>query len=105
MGIYPRTKIVDRQRNIAGGEFWTEEEHTPGLIRRRLVVAQPWVEERTDCFCCSCDNTEYGTRVGSDPHCRNHGFAAERPCETHNMPGQTNEDGVMPASVQKARAS
>jgi hypothetical protein len=97
MGIYPHTRIVDRQRNMAGGEFWEEVESSPGLERRRLVVAQPWVEHRTNCFCCSC------TDHLVDPYCRNHGFAGERPCERHNMPGCPDEEGVIPDSVQIAR--
>ena len=40
-------------------------------------------ENRTNCFCCTC-----GDREGSDVACRNHGWAAQRPCEKHEMPGQ-----------------
>lgn len=105
-GIYPHMKRENVTR-YDGKEQWTEVEETPGLIRRRNVLASEWVEERTDCFCCSC-----GDREGSDPACRNHGFAAERPCETHNMPGSVWDDfgiegdtsvGTMPESVQAVR--
>lgn len=52
------------------------------------VVVQTWVQiceirDRRTCFCCSC-----GDREGSDVACRNHGFAAKRPCEKHETPGQ-----------------
>jgi hypothetical protein len=101
MTIYPHT----RRENVSRGhgqETWTEVEETPGLIRRRTVVAHEWVEERSNCFCCSC-----GDREGSDPACRNHGFAATRPCETHNMPGSEWDEemggGGMPESVQEIR--
>ncbi len=106
MGIYPVTRRENVSRNH-GQETWTEVEETPGLVRRRTVVAHEWTEERTECFCCSC-----GDREGSDAACRNHGFAAKRPCERHNMPGSEWEDfgiegdtsvGTMPESVQAVR--
>jgi hypothetical protein len=51
------------------------------------VVVQTWVQineirDRQTCFCCSC-----GDREGSDIACRNHGFAASRPCEKHGTEG------------------
>jgi hypothetical protein len=107
MTIYAHTKREGIHR-IHGQETWTEVEETPGLIRRRTVTASPWVEERSDCFCCSC-NEHYSS---SDPACRNHGFAAKRPCETHNLPGSEWDDfgiegdtevGTMPESVQAVR--
>jgi len=99
MGIYPRITISEKRRNEDGSESWVEEEHTPGLIRKRAVMADPWMEaERTDCFCCSC------SEFGIDVFCRNHGFAGQRPCEVHNMPGEADDEGKMPASVQKERA-
>lgn len=75
--------------------------------KRVTTIYQPIlvIEERDDCFCCSC-----GEREGSDPACRSHGDYGKRPCEEHGMPGYTWEDegggdsGVMPASVQAARA-
>lgn len=100
MGIYPRRHTENHQRGSFGGETWTEVETQPGIIRKRKVEAHQWVETRTDCFCCSCP--DWG---GGDPYCRNHGFAGERPCERHNMPGSPDEEsGVMPESVQAARA-
>lgn len=98
MGIYPTLKNVDFSQHPDGRWSWTEVESVPGLIRRRRVVAEPWVEERTNCFCCSCDE------LSSDPACRNHGFAGTRPCEVHNMPGQPwDHSGEMPDSVQAHR--
>lgn len=72
----------------------------PGLEYRATLKPEDWTEVRTNCFCCSCGDME-----GSDPACRNHGFAATRPCELHNMPGSPwDDDGTMPESVQVARA-
>lgn len=96
MGIYPVTSISGRKKYADGTESWTEEVKTPDLIRRRTVTASAFTEERITCFCCSCDTDEL-----SDPYCRNHGFAGARPCESHGMPGEPNEDGVMPLSVEK----
>lgn len=96
MSIYPDRKIEKLAPTPTGGEYWYEVEETPGLIRRRMVIASSWETTRTDCFCCSCDED----RPGSDPYCRNHGFVAMRPCESHSMPGQEDEDGVLPDSVQ-----
>lgn len=77
----------------------------PGVVWKRTVTPSEWTEERTDCYCCSC-----GERVGSDPACRNHGFAAKRPCDIHNLPGSEWDpefmdglEGVMPEPVSKAR--
>lgn len=98
MGLYPKTSISNRKKHDDGSETWTETVWTPEMIMRRAVRAEPFIEERTNCFCCSCGLNEF-----SDPFCRNHGFAGERPCEVHNMPGQVDEDGNMPASVQERR--
>lgn len=51
------------------------------------IVVESWIKiceirDRQNCFCCSC-----GDREGSDIACRNHGWMAKRPCETHDMPG------------------
>lgn len=99
MGIYPHRRTHDHKRSALGGEFWQETETEPGIIRRRSVQATPWVVERTDCYCCSCP--EFG---GADPACRNHGWAAARPCEVHQMSGSSWDDGTMPDSVQVVRA-
>lgn len=108
MGIYPSyRKSVPTFDHKAGTQTWTEYKDTPGVIEERTVTATTWkVTERTDCFCCSCDDE----RPGSDPACRNHGWAAQRPCETHQLPGQTwgdeagpQLDGTMPISVQAYR--
>lgn len=100
MGIYPdrhthsHTRIM--QADGRNAERWIEVEQTPGLTRTRVVMAEPWNEMRTDCFCCSC-----GDREGDDAACRNHGYYGKRPCETHNMPGYTWEGtDEMPESVQ-----
>jgi hypothetical protein len=51
------------------------------------IIVESWIKiceirDRQTCFCCSC-----GEREGTDIACRNHGWAASRPCETHGMPG------------------
>ena len=100
MGIYAEYSRSE-EHYVTNGKGWTEYRSLPGVKYSRNVIASHWVEvERTDCYCCSCDD-DSGV---SDGACRNHGFYAERPCETHNMPGSADDDGVMPASVQVARA-
>lgn len=112
MGIYP-------------GQPWYAYDTThDGPIMHKVwdtgygeVVVETWVKicelrDRRNCFCCSCRDQE-----GSDPACRNHGWAARRPCERHNMPGQAwGEEicfcaaehkpncleGKMPDSVERA---
>jgi len=108
MGIYANyTKSDITTDPETGLQTWTEYQEWPGYKNSRTVTATKWeLAERTDCYCCSC-----GVREGSDAACRNHGFAAERPCETHNMPGKpwgaelegTPLEGTMPASVQVER--
>lgn len=107
MGIYETySKGPVTTDSETGLQTWTEYQEWPGYKKSRTVTATLWEEcERTDCYCCSC-----GDREGSDVACRNHGWAATRPCETHNMPGQTwgeeagELEGKMPATVQQARA-
>ena len=100
MGIYAEEgKTKEIAVGTDGTVTWVETSSTPGVTRSRRIIALPWQEERTDCFCCSC-----GWVGGSDMFCRNHGFAGERPCEVHGLPGQEDEDGVMPDSVQHERA-
>lgn len=76
------------QRLIVTSEY-------PGI--KTITVWEPTlvIEDRTDCFCCSC-----GDREGSDSDCRNHGWDGRRPCDEHGMPGQYDEDRCMPISVQ-----
>lgn len=100
MGIYATRLTHDHYKPPTGGEAWIEDEHTPGLIRRRQVIATEWVEIRSDCYCCSC-----GDREGADGACRNHGWYGQRPCEKHGMPGYAWEGTEeMPESVQAERA-
>ena len=77
----------------------------PGLEYTIVVKGADWVEKRTDCFCCSCSEDEWG-HISPDVACRNHGFAGKRPCRAHNMPGSEYDPemgGGMPDSVQKHR--
>lgn len=104
MGVYERRSTRDNILREDGTETWVEESHWPGVTMTREVTAGPWTEERTDCFCCSCYEDNYGTHEGSDPHCRNHGWAGRRPCKDHNMPGTADDDGDMPISVQAENA-
>lgn len=80
---------VMRRRDVElmsnGGEKWTEVIKEPGLEKTRIVVAEPWINSREDCYCCSCGN-------GTDPYCRNHGHVGRRPCDTHGMPGSVDTD-------------
>lgn len=99
MTLRDRTTITDRQRYADGTESWTETTHSTEGDSVRLITASASILTRTNCFCCSCTDTG-----ASDPYCRNHGFAGERPCEDHKMPGQVDEEGRMPASVQSQRA-
>lgn len=92
MGIYPERRTIPRNTRYV--REWVEEIEEPGVIRRRTVTAGEWIEERSDCFCCSCSD------FSSDLSCRNHGYYATRPCDRHNMPGSAGDDGVMPESVQ-----
>lgn len=93
MSIYP---VEGLTKNPDG--TLTETWHVPGLTRTRILNPGDWVEERTNCFCCSCDDYSH------DPYCRNHGFAGTRPCDTHKMPGAADEDGEMPESVDVVNA-
>lgn len=110
MGIYPETKITERVRNDDGTETWLETYNNfDGAIRTRRVTAEAYTETRTDCFCCSCGESEYGSLIG-DAACRNHGFAAKRPCDIHNLPGsewdpEFGVEGKMPEPVTVARAA
>lgn len=97
MGIYPESKFIP----VSTG--YLEEVRTPGLTRRRELAGGPWTEERTNCFCCSCDDD---WPPAGDPNCRNHGWWGSRPCETHGMAGQVEpESGEMPASVEEVRSA
>lgn len=102
MGVYETyTKGKETIDRATGIRTWTEHQRWPGYINSRTVTATPWVEtSRTDCFCCSC-----GDREGSDSSCRNHNYGFDRrPCEVHHLPGQADDDGKMPESVQVERA-
>jgi hypothetical protein len=111
VSIYRNVEFIDAGgRPLSGigysiGREVTIKVSEPGLEWTATLKPEDWTEKRTNCFCCS-----RGDRDGSDPACRNHGFAAKRPCEAHGMPGSTWEEldgsdsGEMPASVQAARA-
>ncbi len=110
MGIYETYSkgpvTIDQE---TGSLTWIEYQSWPGYKNSRTVTAGRWEEcERTDCYCCSCE----GDRPGSDAACRNHGWAAQRPCEKHNLPGQPWDedagpelDGKIPDSVQAVWAA
>lgn len=114
MGIYRETRYTDSDGRplsslaYAQGREVTIHVSEPGLEYTATLKPEDWTETRTDCFCCSC-----GDREGSDVACRNHGFAAKRPCEAHGTPGSPwpvdfeNDDAIgpeqMPESVQAIR--
>lgn len=93
---------------IYASEHWERDTHSatftsdlPGLTTVRVYEQVAEFEFRTDCFCCSCPAYHLDHRyLDHDPYCRNHGFAGQRPCDVHGMPGQPGEAGVMPHSVQ-----
>lgn len=111
MGIYPeehweRKPVSSTLAGTTPIPDATFTQSTPGISRTIIYKAIAIFEERTNCFCCSC-----GEREGSDPACRNHGWAALRPCEKHQMPGQPwgydddeELDDLMPLSVEQYRA-
>ena len=91
MGIYP---TVTRKGEQTGILLTSVEE--PGLKTLYIYELIATVVDRSDCFCCSCEDRE-----GSDVFCRNHGWFGARPCEKHDMPGKASEDGFMPLSIEK----
>lgn len=100
MGIYPTS---DYKPGHNGSLVRTYSEPGIEIVTVYMPVLQ--IENRTECFCCSCPDYSH------DPACRNHGFAAKRPCELHDMPGSTwdpefmdGEEDIMPESVQAYRA-
>lgn len=100
MGIYPTS---DYKPGHNGSLVRTYSEPGIEIVTVYMPVLQ--IENRTECFCCSCPDYSH------DPACRNHGFAAKRPCELHDMPGSTwdpefmdGEEDIMPESVQAHRA-
>jgi hypothetical protein len=95
MGIYPTVTWEKQVRNAPDGSeekvIVTRVHHEPGLEIIETFERVSVVENRTDCFCCTC-----GDRAGSDPACRNHGYAGRRPCDIHNLPGQEWDDEMVP---------
>lgn len=112
MGLYPERDIV--RTSTPEGTFLTVTRTEPGLVTTERFVLASTMVERDNCFCCSCDENDLGGLI-ADPACRNHGFAATRPCEVHGMPGSVWDDlpnddgtlpewcGTMPESVQEIR--
>ncbi len=77
-----RTEMIRKDvEKVGNGEIWTEIVSETGVVRTRQVTAGPWVENRSDCYCCSCVNEDQ-----RDFYCRNHGYMGRRACEIHNMP-------------------
>jgi hypothetical protein len=105
MGIYPAEKFTRE-----GDLLYRRYNDFSGLITTEVFQLVVVHEFRDTCFCCSC-----GDREGSDPACRNHGFAATRPCEDHGTPGSVWDamtapgeevpdwHDTMPESVQEYR--
>lgn len=94
MGIYP----IERFRRNSDGTLVRTYDDFSGLKVTTIYQPIVTIEERDNCFCCSC------SRDGDDAACRNHGYYGKRPCEDHNMPGSPWEDtGEMPESVQAMR--
>lgn len=94
MGFYPNRSYV----HMPDGTVL--ETHTePGLKKYRTLTPSEWIEERDDCYCCTCPRQGSGL----DPYCRNHGWDGRRPCDMHSLPGQLDGSGEMPLSVQAYR--
>jgi hypothetical protein len=93
VGIYP-TVTTSRP----GNRTYTTAVETPGLKVTYVYELICVVEERTDCFCCSCSDEE----STNDPYCRNHGWAAKRPCDIHDMPGDLRDDFDEPITPVQA---
>jgi hypothetical protein len=95
MGIYPETDFkVDRKTGLLTKTY----NDFSGVVVTTIYQPICTIEARDNCYCCSC-----GEREGSDPHCRNHGWAGQRSCELHEMPGSPNDEGNIPQSVQAER--
>jgi hypothetical protein len=88
---------------LKNGAFVTERRVSIESISERVVWVSNWVEkERLECFCCTCEDHEWGNTM--DAACRNHGYYGKRPCDIHNLPGYTWEDSnEMPESVLTIR--
>lgn len=104
MGVYASYDKSEPEHNPDGSTTWTEYQRLPGIVRSRTITATEWKDhERTDCYCCSCGD------YGSDPYCRNHGFAGTRRCDVHRMPGTGKDpeylhDGVYKVDLVKLRS-
>lgn len=114
MGLYEQPITKSKvTANEDGTYTWTETQDDLSSIRTRTVTASAWSEERYACYCCTCDAHDIDGASGggmSDGYCRNHGAGVgERPCDIHNLPGQTIElldgtdSGVFPMAVQAYR--
>ena len=96
MGIYANERWVKRTDGLV--EYY----YDGGFGIETVTVFTPIAafENRVACYCCTC-----GEREGSDAACRNHGWAAVRPCLFHDMPGsewdeEVGDAGQMPMSVE-----
>jgi len=111
MSFTPTTKRSAEVEHPDGSHYWTETVDDLEVIRTRTVIGEPWQEQRYNCFCCSCEESE--TWTYTDAACRLHGFAGKRPCDIHDLPGQvwgeelagTPQFGKMPDAVTIERAS
>lgn len=98
MGLYPQDYY---KRNADSGLLIHTRDGMDGLVTTTYYQPILVIEERTNCFCCTCSGQE-----GDDPACRNHGWAATRPCDIHGMPGSPWEDtDDMPEAVSIVRAA
>lgn len=79
MGTYPNTKY---EHDLKSKVLKVTQDTGWGLTKVTFYEPIAVLEHRKTCYCCSC-----GDREGSDPFCRNHGFAGTRACEEHEMHG------------------
>lgn len=76
MGIYPKTDFTKEGDLLVKTYNGFDGKIVKTYYQQILVI-----EERTNCYCCSC-----GDREGSDPYCRNHGYGyGERHCDVHDI--------------------
>jgi hypothetical protein len=112
MGIYETDPVISDRQHVGDGAYdtWTETfKHSSGYVEVSQVIRVRVSKVWETCYCCSCGEDIFGG-MSNDAACRNHGFAATRPCELHGTAGVAwgeeggpEREGTMPDSVQAQR--
>lgn len=84
MGFYPQESYDHRSRSII------KTVSQPGLEVVYIFELVATIENRTNCYCCSCPDDPYPK---NDINCRNHGWYGTKPCAVHQMDGINGETG------------